>query len=106
MVEEASAAAGSLEDQSRALGDAVSAFRLASDAQGGGARRPVPEPTQAQPQAQPQAPMLARDDAAGRARAAEAQRRLEAAKAALQAPAAKASKRRGDGDVEEEWREI
>ncbi|HJS37351.1 MAG TPA: methyl-accepting chemotaxis protein, partial [Burkholderiales bacterium] len=62
MVEEASAAAGSLEDQSRALGDAVSAFRLASDAQDGGTRRPVPEPTQAppQPQAQPQAPMLAR----------------------------------------------
>ena len=106
MVEEASAAAGSLEDQSRALGDAVSAFRLASDAQVDGARRPASEPTQAQQQAQPQAPMLARDEAAGRARASEAQKRLEAARAALQAPAGKASKRRGEGDVEEEWREI
>jgi uncharacterized phage infection (PIP) family protein YhgE len=103
MVEEASAAAGSLEDQSRALGDAVSAFRLASEAQPGGTRRAAADPVQGQPQA----PALARDDAAGRAaRAVEAQKRLEAARAALQAPAPKASKHRGDGDAEEEWREI
>jgi methyl-accepting chemotaxis protein len=107
MVEEASAAAGSLEDQSRALGDAVSAFRLASEAQPGGTRRAAVDPDQGQPQTQPQAPALARDDAAGRAaRAVEAQKRLEAARAALQAPAPKASKHRGDGDAEEEWREI
>jgi methyl-accepting chemotaxis protein len=107
MVEEASAAAGSLEDQSRALGDAVSAFRLASEAQPGGTRRAAVDTDQGQPQTQPQAPALARDDAAGRAaRAVEAQKRLEAARAALQAPAPKASKHRGDGDAEEEWREI
>jgi methyl-accepting chemotaxis protein len=104
MVEQASAAAGSLEDQSRALGDAVSAFRLTSDTPAGAASQPAAEPTEAQPQAQP--PALPRDDATGRARALEAHKRLEAAKAALKAPAPKASKRRGDGEVEEEWREI
>jgi methyl-accepting chemotaxis protein len=98
MVEEASAAAGSLEEQSKALGDAVSAFRLSADAQRPGARPAATEPapgltaTRALPR-----------EGAGRSRAAEAHRRLEAAKAALQAPQPK--KPRG-GDLEEEWREI
>jgi uncharacterized phage infection (PIP) family protein YhgE len=98
MVEEASAAAGSLEEQSKALGDAVSAFRLSADAQRPGARPAATEPAPGQTAT----PALPREGA-GRSRAAEAHRRLEAAKAALQAPQPK--KPRG-GDLEEDWREI
>jgi len=102
MVEEASAAAGSLQEQSRALGDAVSAFRLGSE--GSAARRGEASLEPEGPQAA--APMLPTEDAA-KLRAAEAHRRLEAAKASLEAPRAKAARApRGDGELEEEWREI
>jgi methyl-accepting chemotaxis protein len=100
MVEEASAAAGSLEEQSRALGDAVSAFRLTDEAPGESARSAPAMPAETQARA----PALPRGDA-GKTRA-EAQRRLEAAKAALEAPAAKPARPRGSGELEEEWREI
>jgi methyl-accepting chemotaxis protein len=101
MVEEASAAAGSLEDQSKALGDAVSAFRLSEDAPGAGARKAPAE----RREAQAVAPVLPHGDA-GRIRATEAQKRLEAAKAALKAPEPKRGKPPGSGELEEEWREI
>jgi len=105
MVEEASAAAGSLQEQSRALGDAVSAFRLGGEAPAIGPREVSAAP--AEPQSV--APALPREGSA-RVRAVEAHRRLEAAKAALEAPQGKAAKRRprdSDGaPEEEEWREI
>jgi methyl-accepting chemotaxis protein len=103
MVEEASAAAGSLQEQSRALGDAVSAFRLDDDAPQA-AEVEVPH---ASADASPAASALPREGDT-RLRTAEAQRRLEAARAALQAPQAKpgARQRQGKDEVEEEWREI
>jgi methyl-accepting chemotaxis protein len=105
MVEEASAAAGSLQEQSKALGDAVSAFRLSDESQGAG-RHDVPAGPAAPRRA---AHVLPTEDAA-RLRKAEAHKRLEAAKAALEAPQGKAAKRRsrdgGSEHEEEEWREI
>ncbi len=101
MVEEASAAAGSLQEQSRALGDAVSAFRLSEEEAAANMADVSAEPADT-PAA---APALPREDTA-RVRAAEAQRRLEAAKAALASPQAKAGARGGQGEHEEEWREI
>ncbi len=104
MVEEASAAAGSLQEQSKALGDAVSAFRLGSDAPRAAKRESAVQPADAHPAA----PVLPTEDSA-RLRAAEAHKRLEAAKAALQAPQARPAKSRqhGGGELEEEeWRVI
>jgi methyl-accepting chemotaxis protein len=101
MVEEASAAAGSLQEQSRALGDAVSAFRLSVDAADD---RGSEAPAEA-PQASAAAPGLPPASDA-HLRAAGAQRRLEAAKAALKSPKAKAAAGSGRDEIEEEWREI
>ena len=102
MVEEASAAAGSLQEQSRALGDAVSAFQLGNDAPAA-ERRDAPLGPVAAPSAAPGLPL----EDAGRRRAPEAQPRLKAAKASLEAREPKpAGVPRGNGELEEEWREI
>jgi len=101
MVDEASAAAGSLQKQSRALGDAVSAFRLSGHDAGVDA---VDTPASSVRDALA-APTLPRENAA-RLRAAEAQRRLEAAKSSLATPQARPRTPGGQGEFDEEWREI
>ena len=84
MVEEASAAAGSLEEQSRALAGAVGAFQLDAEHR---PSAPAAEPVQA-------------------AKPVQATKPVEAHKHVLHAPAKALAAKKGNGQLEEGWREF
>jgi hypothetical protein len=102
MVEEASAAAGSLEEQSRQLSNAVAAFRLGQEA-------PQPAPTLSSAIAVPAAKPVPQS-AVTEKKAAE----KEASAGLKKAPEPhvhfpqlhKAAKRKGNGHAEEGWQEF
>jgi hypothetical protein len=93
MVEEASAAAGSLEEQSRELASAVGAFTL--DAQQHGLVAPAPKHV---------APKAA--EARKTADKTEPKKRIEVKAPHTHTLAAKVSAKKGNGHLEEGWQEF
>jgi methyl-accepting chemotaxis protein len=91
MVEEASAAAGSLEEQSRELASAVGAFTLAE--QHG---LVAPAPKHAAPKAAERKP----------AEKTESKKRVEVKTPHIHTLAAKVSAKKGNGHLEEGWQEF
>jgi methyl-accepting chemotaxis protein len=100
MVEEASAAAGSLEEQSRTLSSAVAAFRLGQEpAHSAPAPKPLAQPRkiEAHPAEAPAAP---------RKPAPEKTLAASPKKVETYSHSPKAGKRKGNGHAEEGWQEF